>query len=193
MNVKSLILQWNRNIRESIEVYLFIQQNFPAKINDKFFRFVYKSFYGLNNAGLREECKNKYFKLLESKENSLQKILITLYEYPTLKGYNSYQLSFATKLLHTLDNSLPIYDSNIASLFKLPPKKSDLTRCIKTYNLLKEKFGLLLKDSQIQEHIHKIKKTYRAEKISDAKILDFMLWSIGKDEKDRTKKLKLKK
>ncbi len=184
MDVKQLVLQWDGDLTESIAVYAFIQQNFPAKINDKFFRFVYRSFYRLDGAGLTEELKDEYFRLLKDGETSLRKILTILHKYPTKRGYNTYQLSFATKLLHTLNNNLPIYDSNITYLFGLPSlKPKNLDQRIKVYNSLKEKFNSLLNDTEVQQRIERIKKKHSAEKMNNAKMLDFILWDIGKNAK----------
>jgi|SRR3989344_4480485 len=184
MDVKSKILQWKGEIdQESIDIYKFLQKQFP--IDDNIFRFVYRSFYGLDNAGLSEECKQEYFGLFKKRETSLQKILEALYHFKTRKGFNTYQFSFATKLIHTIDNNAPIYDSKVHKLFKFPPRKKEIKWCINTYNLLKEKYASLLQDNQVQQRIKELKEKYSTQDLSDTKMLDFILWTIGKEEEKK--------
>jgi|SRR3989344_5180928 len=184
MDLKSLILQNDLNIdQESVDVYKFLKQSFPVHIDDNVFRFTYRSFYRMDSAGLTEELKSRYFDFLKEKETSLQKILEDLHKIKTEKKINTYQFSFATKLLHTIDNNLPIYDSQINYLFKFPGIKkneSPIQWRINTYNSLKEKFYILLNDNQIKLKIKEFKKKFNADIISDLKMLDFMLWSLGK-------------
>jgi hypothetical protein len=187
--IKKKLAKWDRIVnQESIDVYLYILHNYPQKVNDNFFQFVYRSFYRLDNAGLSDKCKKEYFRLLSNKETSLEKILKILHQYKTKKNEKSYQLSFTTKLLHTIDNNLPIYDSFVAKLFNLPTRKSNLNWNLKVYDLLRGKFNNLLQDSQIMSYIKEFKIKHHAEEISDAKALDFMLWGLGKHQAELKKR-----
>ncbi|MDP3699259.1 MAG: hypothetical protein Q8R47_06780 [Nanoarchaeota archaeon] len=191
MDVKSLLLKWKGDIdQESIDVYKFLQQSFPTKVDENVFNFVYRSFYRLDNAGLSDKWKLKYFVLLKNKETSLPIILKILYDIKRLKGDHSYQFSFATKLIHTINNDAPIYDSLVDGIFEFrKPKnnKNTINWCIKTYDLLKKEYTSLLQDDQVQQCIKKFKKKYSAQTISDTKALDFILWSIGKELKLKDK------
>ncbi len=73
----------------------------------------------------------------------MKTILEGLYHIPTRKKVKSLQFSFATKLLHTLDTSQPIYDSKVAELLDLPIKKGkdfadNISTCIALYEKLRE-------------------------------------------------------
>jgi hypothetical protein len=133
--------------------------------------------------------KNHFFKLLAEKQTNLGIILLDLYEIPRKNGDNSMQFSFATKLLHTIDNRKPIYDTEIGSLTYSKPKRSDknteIQAYIELYNNLERLDAELLKNDKIQSVISKFRIKFRVdnEKISDIKSLDFILWSLGKINK----------
>jgi len=83
--------------------------------------------------------------LLQKRETNLKNILIELSEIPRLNGKPAVLLSFASKLIHTVDNNQPIYDSRIAKIFniKLNYNIQDINEKIDdrlvVYNLLKKK------------------------------------------------------
>ena len=105
--------------KESIYVYEFLQKQFNKNgtdiTNDYVFQFVFRSYYRLDNAGLTSNFKTKYFELMEKNEVNLKEILSELYEFETLRNKKTIQFSFATKLLHTIDASNPIFDSKMLS------------------------------------------------------------------------------
>ena len=175
---------------ESIDVYLFLKDEYKKGniLNNFVFQFVFRSYYGLDNAGLSDKIKKSYFELLADKQAKLEYILLELYEIPTLKGKNTIQFSFATKLLHTIDNDSPIFDSEIGKIFKLSVSGVDrdakIISCIKIHDSLKINYTKLKKEKKIKEVISKFRQKFNAdaEKVSDTKILDFIIWSLGKLE-----------
>ena len=58
--------------RESIVVYLFLKNEYAKSDggNNAVFQFVFRSYYGLDGAGLSGKFKKRFFKLLEQKENN---------------------------------------------------------------------------------------------------------------------------
>ena len=104
--------------QESVDVYLWLKNEYKkGNIKDNtVFQFVFRSYYRLDNAGLGEKLKRKYFELLNRKENKLETILHGLYIISTDNGNNTVQFSFATKLLHTIDNSKPIFDKEVSAV-----------------------------------------------------------------------------
>jgi len=183
---------------ESIEVYFFIKKEYAkGNIQENFvFQFVFKRFYGMDNAGLSDGMKKCFFGLLAKKDTNLKTILSDLYEIPRKKGDKSMQFSFATKLLHTIDNDKPIYDTEIGSLTYSKPKHSDdkdttIRSYIELYNNLERLNAKLLENNKIQRVISEFRLKFDVdkEKISDVKALDFIMWSLGKiKEKERFKK-----
>lgn len=109
--------------QESIDVYNFLKDEFSKSDvnNNHLFQFVFRSFYRIDNAGLTPEFKKEYFKILEEYRSksklNFEEVLRRLYEFPNRKGNkNTFQFSFVTKMFNTIDNSMPIYDSEVANV-----------------------------------------------------------------------------
>lgn len=171
-----------------IALYFYISsvfaQNKPVSDNLEF-KEKYKSFYVMRTAGLSQQHFDKYFELLDRRIDNLETILNELYEIKTLKKQNSLQFSFATKLLHTLDNNLPIYDNQVKKTLGLPDTYSPLdSRYKKTrallayYENIKMIYQQLLEKAPIKKLSVDIRKNFgwTADQINDVKILDFILW-----------------
>jgi hypothetical protein len=171
------------DLEESIRVYEWLEAH-KEEPKNPVFQFVFRSYYRIDNAGLTSVWKARYFKFLSEKERCLKTILEGLYHIPTKKKVKSLQFSFATKLLHTLDSTQPIYDSKVAEMLGLPVKKgkdfaANINICIAVYESLRESEGQLLLDEGIKIRIAALKAHYNS-KISDEKALDFLLWSAGR-------------
>lgn len=181
---------------QSFKYYFYINDNYAQNnVNDEFKKEFCK-FYIMNApTGLNDLQKETFFNLLKYGENNLRNILVSLYKIKGFQNRNSLHLSFGSKLLHTLNNSLPIYDKNIASVLNLPKQEylksfdKMLDNRLFIYQQLITDFKLLLQDDQIIEYISKIRQDLieRAQKdnfkwednlISDTKLLDFVLWAL---------------
>ena len=84
------------------------------------FKSTYRKFYQLNAAKLSAEFCDSYFELLEEHRNNVELnvevIVNRLYELESnSKGTHAVHFSFATKLVHTVNNELPVYDSMVAA------------------------------------------------------------------------------
>ena len=168
---------------ESISVYEWLEAH-KEKPENPVFQFVFRSYYRIDNAGLTTGWKVRYFEFLNQRESGLRTILEGLYHIPTTRKVKSLQFSFATKLLHTLDSSKPIYDSKVGELLGLPVKKgkdfaANINTCIDVYEELREAQQQLLLDEGIKNQIAALKDRYNSQ-ISDEKALDLLLWSAGK-------------
>ena len=187
--------------KESLVVYDYLQNKFNLKnenlSSDFLFQFIFRSFYRLDNAGLTKDIKDKYFELMDRKESDLRKILEELYHIKTLRKKESIQFSFATKLLHTLEVSNPIWDSKVEELFNLNPSKGKTSKeridsCVNSYDKLKRILTGLQKKKEVKELIEEFKKKFKTT-ISEIKVLDFLLWTCGKIELDKKKEAKKSK
>lgn len=174
---------------ESIVVYSFLKSEYEkgSILDNLFFQFVFRSFYGMDGAGLSNEMKKGYFRLLERKQTNLETILSELYEVKNIKKQNTIQFSFATKLMHTIDNNKPIYSSEIGSRTNNKPKQTGgktakIQSCIEVYNSLEILYEDLKKDEKIKSAISAFRFKFKVdeEKMSDTKVLDFILWSSEK-------------
>jgi len=144
---------------ESISVYLFLKKEYEKGNieNNPLFQFILRSYYRLDNAGLGDEIKKEYFKILEEKESDLKTILSRLHKVKNLRGLNTIQFSFATKLLHTLNNNNPIFDSEVSDVIHKKQagitKEEKIRSCLGIYEYLKCLYSNLLKYDEIMRVI----------------------------------------
>lgn len=179
---------------ESVDVYLFLSEQFKkGNICENFlFQFVFRSFYRIDNAGLTPEFKNRYFELMEEAKNSdcidLSCLAKDLYEYPNIKGNNSLQFSFISKLANTVDDSYPIFDSEIGRLygFRTPYNYKDfevrLNEYLSFYEVLISDYKQVLSENLLDIAFKEFESVFPPtnKPIPDIKRLDFLLWSAGK-------------
>jgi hypothetical protein len=181
--------------KKSFELYNEIQKGFKRGdiIKNKAFQKTYKRFYRLGR-NFGDKLSKRYFELLQRREGNIEKILI---ELSKIKGSNnkfSVWLAFASKLIHTIDNNQPIYDSRVAKILNIKSNYNikGIDRRINdrlvTYDLLKKKFGEILANQEIKRIIHNFKKRLEVN-INNVKMLDFILWKLG-DMVIKTKKSK---
>ena len=177
----------DKDLPESIAVYLFLKKEYEKNNrNDLVFQFVFGSFYGMDRAGLGHNLKKHFFKLLEREEAGLEVILRKLYKIPNSKKQLAVHFVFATKLLHTLDDGNPIFDSKVAKVIDEKVKGASGDERIKSsiilYEYLKCVHCNLLRDGEITKIIQKFKEKFHVDQkqISDAKVLDFIIWTLGK-------------
>ena len=129
--------------------------------------------------------------LFSRNEKRFDKILLDLYNVPPKKLH----LSFATKLLHTLNNKLPIYDSRVSGVLGLHQTtfpnsvKKRIEQRTSIYNALSECFSKLLAESMIQDFLKEFRSqlkkradlehfSWQNDLISDEKLLDSALWAL---------------
>ena len=142
--------------RESLDVYLFLKEEIERGpiVQNYLFQFVFRSFYGLDRAGLTPEFKKEYFKLMEECRTSnhidLSALLKDLDEIQNRKGQKTLQFSFITKLANTVDDDYPLYDSQVAKVFKFilsssnKPTNDRINEFSESYEKLKNYYHELL-------------------------------------------------
>ncbi len=177
----------------SLDSYRFIQQEFinsDVSFNDKFQR-SFMSFYMLNRARLTKEFRKAYFGIMQEKRNcnfldpnDIKHIILRLYKIKNAKGLNCVHFSFTTKLVHTINNNLPIYDSRIKDFFgfRTPYNYLDIDRRVaeylRQYEIIKVVYDNIIENNLLKNIINKFNKTFPDFEISNVKILDFIIWSI---------------
>jgi len=179
---------------ESVDVYLFLSNEFQKSDvrYNYLFKFVFRSFYRLDNAGLTDEFKDRYFELLEEArdlENIDFKYLSReLHKYPNRKGSKTLQFSFISKLANTVEPSYPLYDSGVASLYGFSHphnyKSFDvrLSEYLQFYAILKSDYEKALSKSTLRNALNEFEGAFqrKASKVPIVKKIDFLLWSAGK-------------
>jgi len=181
--------------------YFLIKEKFSNSVFDDEFKNRFCGFYIMNGPmGLNNFQKNEFFRLLSAKQNDLEKVLRTLYEIPGYGGKHKLFLSFGTKLLHTIDNNLPIYDRNIANVLELINQamgtvEEKIKNRIDIYIELKNNFVLLLKNPKVVDFLQNIREEIQKESVSnnfewksslvsDVKLLDSSLWALYTSRKE---------
>lgn len=180
--------------KESVDVYHFLSEEFkrgPVTQNHVF-QFVYRSFYRLDNAGLTPEFKYAYFDRMEcsrfDSEPHLKEIATDLRAFLTLRGYESLQFSFVTKLANTINPTYPIYDSEIAKVFgfRVPysnkPFDVRLREYLDFYQQLRQFYEHILTHGLMKKVVDLFCAVYSptARLMPPVKVLDFIFWSTGK-------------
>lgn len=176
---------------ESIEVYKFIQYEFlKGNIeNNYLFQFVYRSYYRLDNAGLTEEFKREYFKLLEENRGKAifdyEHALKRLYKFKNRKDQESFQFSFVTKLFNTIDNNIPIYDSEVVKVFglsKYMQRSFDIKfkKYLNQLEAIKNAYKKIIDERLLENTINRFNQKFIDSNLTEMKRLDFIFWSAGK-------------
>jgi len=184
---KGKIFSKLKSRRNDVERYFYIKKEFQKGdiLNNLEFQRVYKKFYVMYMGGLTQKFFEEYFKILSSRETDLKKILNKLYEIPRKNKTKAVHFSFVTKLLHTINNSLPIYDSLVGRAFGLKIEGQDkdarINSCLEVYEKLNLYYKELLSNDKIKKIISDFRKKFDCDnkKISDTKILDFLIWANG--------------
>lgn len=177
--------------QESIDVYNFLQNEFhQSNVTENYlFQFVFRSFYRMDNAGLTPEFKKEYFEILEQyrKENQFDfdVVLRRLFKFPNRKGQNTFQFSFVTKMFNTIDNSISIYDSQIAKIFSLSkPYQTDfeikLDKYLDHLDEIQTGYDRIVEKNLLPNIIWLFDQTFENNKLSEMKKLDFIFWTAGK-------------
>lgn len=184
---------------EGIERYTHILNHADSDSIDAEFKENYRTFYRLrfysSDKAARRAQETYYFNLLrrklESGDTDFPDVLDRLQEKS-----GRLELSFASKLLHTVDKNLPIYDSNVRRVFGWPNVHGrGREEVIARYEALKAMTHCLLLDKRVRKLVRKLRRRFvrlgiprtNVEKISDTKMLDFALWALGDILKKQTK------
>lgn len=181
-----------KGLDESIAVYNFLQTRFQQKedvTKDLLFQFVFRSFYRLDNAGLGDPFKTRYFELMQEFRDpssfDFASVLCPLYHIKTLRDKKSFQFSFATKMLSTIDPKRPVYDQEVAKMFGYRPLpggafEDKLKIYLDRYRHIEDSYSQILSDKLLPGTFSAFDKKFHQHGLSDVKRLDFIFWAAGK-------------
>lgn len=173
---------------ESVDVYRFLSKRFREQDpkGDNVFQFIFRSFYRLDNAGLTDEFKTKYFELLSfakaEHQADIQEIVRSLFNIPNCKEQKSLQFSFATKLAATVESSSPIYDTEVASIFGFRPPynykpfEQRLSEYTVFYTELKSLYQTIIDTDCLRKARTMFRDRYQCtdSDVPETKVLDFI-------------------
>ena len=176
---------WKRRhkIRKYVEIMYDLKCTNGHAASDENFQKKYKYLYGMNLSHLSDDFYKTYFKFLEDNYNNksipFEKIIKTM-----SKASGRIETSFSSKLLATINPDRAVWDRNVREHLGIPKVKS-ISKAIELYDELETSLAedyLCLVD----EYRYIVEKTFITEDwyglidITDIKIIDFILWSLGK-------------
>jgi hypothetical protein len=189
-NIYSIIDTVNR--RRDIEPYITLQSIFQngSILNNGNYKTIYRSYWQLNAARLSDNFCEHYFQVLEKyrsrEDRDINKVVKELYEVSSnSKDKKTLQFSFATKLLHTIDNTRPVYDSLVADFYFLPQIKptwkfdKKLSAYQKAYEFLQKEHQRIIDNNILSAAISKFRAHFDLPvTYTDQKIIDTLLWKF---------------
>lgn len=178
--------------QRDVQFYQFIKNELKRTnvAENLIFQLVYSNFYTLDNRKLTPEFKLEYFRIMEelksNETNDLETILFKLHDIP-LRGSFKFHFSFASKLAHTLDENVPIWDSQIAKMFSFKrPTGDDSAKIaddfIDQIENIQSAYEAIITNNLLKNSLKAFDNKFKANDISTYKKIDFIFWSAGKLE-----------
>ena len=137
------------------------------------------------NAQWREDFYALFFRYSKGKNADFADILKTLHVKT-----GKIEASFASKFAATIDPELPLIDRHVLSHIerKLPSSQwspaDRMFAIIELHDAMRKEFAAFLSDTPSGKHlIKRFKAEYPKVKISEMKMLDFVLWQSGGKKK----------
>lgn len=167
-----------------LEKYVYIRENYNkcnVSENEEFQK-TFNAFYRVRRD---EKWRKKFYKYFEKVKNNPNIEFTTIVKDLLLETGNI-EASFASKLLSTINPNMPIWDQyvlkNLNLRVKGKTKGERLVSTFEVYHCIMLKENKLLKDKNINEEIIKFKAEFKEYKISNIKVLDYLLWNNRDDE-----------
>lgn len=174
-------------IKEGIFKYLKIKGMYEKgrnSIDETEFQRIYCDFYKINAIRPSKEWKAKYFALMKKYYDKKDTSFATILKEAPKSGKNcsSMPFSFASKLLHTINNDKHIWDSRVLKYYKLPLRPTgnigDDVRIAKANEIYEEIYKKHLEN--MKSYIALFDKLFKdvpgVDKISKMKKIDFIIW-----------------
>lgn len=165
--------------QQEVEVYEQLCQD-VGRAGTQDYQRRYKTFWAMNRASAGF-C-SKYFELLAMGTTPHLAPLLQELEDASMRrnGTPTVQFSFATKLLHTRNAQLPIYDSRVARFYLFePPSGGDrMPRLIAFYRFLGSEYARIINGGHLADAIGAFRQRFQPRQHSDEKIIDWLIWAF---------------
>lgn len=169
-------------VAEGLGQYLAIQcilakGNNIARNDD--FRRLFNRFFRIRR---KQEWQSKFYDLMDSlRRCSYNELPIFESVLLRVKSFNgNIESSYTSKLLASIDTTLPIIDSIVLKHFKLrlPPSGSldRIARISQIYDTIRKSYHVYLQTKEGKYLVERFKSTYPHASISKVKMLDFIIW-----------------
>lgn len=174
------VLFSSKEMRRGVEKYAELLQWFPRTNveTDSAFQRKFNGFYRVRR---NVEWQKIYYALMESgktKSLDFEKVIRAIY-----KETGRVEASFASKLIHTLDNDKPIWDKfvlqNLGLKMPVCYGEKKLESAIRLYRALVAWYEKALELPEVAQKIVEFDQAFKEYKsFSSTKKLDFLLWQI---------------
>lgn len=158
--------------------------------SDEKFQRDYRGFWALNVARLDKKYLDAHFSYLDQHKASgrapdVCDVAKYLLDFPT--GTNekkTLQFSFASKLVHMIDPSRPVYDGLVRQFYFLPDCSGDKDRgrqireLGKSYNFLQNEYSRIMNNGLLDHAIGKFEEHFSTVTLTRAKIIDSLIWGF---------------
>lgn len=185
------ITSFQESLQETItgiEKYIALMTNFHQTnvAKDRSFQTLFDDFYQVRR---NEDWRKVFFSYLEKCKNDTIDLPIVLRYLYINAPKNRVELSFSSKLLHTVDPSYPIYDKKVSNYLKMKspydyykwPAEKKLEYQIQTYQKICDWYKTSDEPIGLTERFDKLFPQY-ADKIGWIKKADFIIWRDIKEE-----------
>lgn len=145
----------------------------------------FNAYYGVRR---NEDWRKVYYTFFKKNKNNkniiFEEIIRYLHNNPKVQNIEP---SFSSKMLATINPDKPIWDKYVLEAFDLKQKKKEdvekIEEAIDIYKQIEDNYKELLKNKEVQETIKQIRKILKEDKLTDTKILDYIIWMDGKEKK----------
>jgi hypothetical protein len=171
--------------RDVAEYDWFIENRIQAGSPDYQSRF--RKYWAMNAARLGTDFYRAFFGLLASADSkvTLESCCETLCKASMRRdGRQTIQFSFATKLLHTVDPRIPIYDSRVARFYFFLEPSSDMAQAerveayLRFHDFLKREYARVIDKEYLSSSIGLFRKRFESNYMTDEKIIDWLIWAF---------------
>lgn len=168
-------------VQQGLDKYLFIMERFKNVdvTKDIEFQSAFRDFYQMRRFYSDEFCES-YFKIMENMKHTKEMTFkMALERVKHIQG--SYEISFSSKMTHTINPLNPIWDSVVTKHhFNVKPpytgaKNREKVSCDR-YDEYMDKFYDYMATEEGIALIHMFDRRFPDNGISDVKKIDFILW-----------------
>lgn len=178
---KATLIVKRNEISRGIEKYKYFQDRlYETDVsNNDFYQKEFRTFYQMRRF-YNNQFAEGFFSLLEMAKR--KKEIDFQYVFQSMKEIQgTYEISFSSKLLHTIDPSNPIWDSIVTrNHFGIKPPNSSCNNktdaCIAKYHRYRDEFYQYLNSEEGIALIKIFDQQYPNSGIHNVKKIDFILW-----------------
>ena len=157
-------------------------------IADGHFRRECEAFWRITAGHVGEEWREHFFRILDeckrNRNTDVAAITMSLASVPRNKsGSRALDFSFASKLVHMIDPTAPIYDALIAAFYFFDAPSSGsitvrLPEMCEFYDFLRREYQRVKDQRLLGDALSEFRRTHSAaRRFTDEKVIDFLIWT----------------